>query len=270
MQESLGRELPAQLLVRRRDQRRGRSRPCSARQAARIGGCVLFRQSSTARSRCSTTGARTARRRCRWAPSSTTRSSAATTASPTPPTARASGCRPRRTCPTAPGCAATRSASSRRSSGCGWATRRGVAASSRPTCPSCASPGWTTLGGIVADGRQLHAAARQRARPHALPVRAPAPHPPRLRRRPAAAADRGHRDDGVLQPHLHPGAAGRLAARGDRVGFGRHVHPARDRHVRLAGAARRRDGHPRSRGGSPGLPRRVHPRLHPDRRRRTR
>ena len=107
-------------------------------------------------------------------------------------------------------------------------------------------------GRLAGDGRQLPAAARQRAGPDPLPVRPPAPDPPRLRAGPAAAADRGGRDHGLLQPDLHPGAADRLAARRHRAARGPGVHPARDRHVRLARPARGRDGHHRPRPGATG------------------
>ena len=162
------------------------------------------------------------------------------------------GAVPDATCPTAPGCAATRSGSGRRSSGSGPATPARSRSVEPPDLPALRESGWTMLGGSLRDGRQLHAAARQRAGPHALPVRPPAPHPPRLRRGPAAAARsrsprRPSRTAAPSPPRRWP--TGSTKPPGCRR---QAVHPARDRHVRLARPARRRDGHHRSRSRSAG------------------
>jgi phenylpropionate dioxygenase-like ring-hydroxylating dioxygenase large terminal subunit len=133
-----------------------------------------------------------------------------------------------------------------------------------PDLPPLREPGWTVLGGsleMAVNYLLLHDNALDRTHfpyvhPHRI-HRGYVQDPPPLRIEVAETTVSYSRT-------FTPGAADRLAARRHRAARGPGVHPARDRHLRLTGPARGRDGHHRPR---PGLPGRVHPRLHPGRRR---
>ena len=116
-----------------------------------------------------------------------------------------------------------------------------------PDLPPLREPGWAVLGGsleLAVNYLLLHDNALDR-------THFPYVHPHRIHRGyvqdPPPLRIEVHRDHGLLQPDLHPGAADRLAARRHRPARGPGVRPARDRHLRLARPARGRDGHHRPR-----------------------
>ena len=173
----------------------------------------------------------------------------------------ACGCRRSPTCPTAPGCVATWS----------WSTpvRLGLAGNRArrerdpPDLPELREPGWASsaVRGVAANYMLLHDNALDR-------THFPYVHPHRIHRGyvegPPPLNIEVTETTVSYSRTFEPAPADRLAARSHRPCGGRPVYAARDRHVRLAGAARRRDGHRRNRRHR--VPQPVHPRVHPDRR----